>query len=168
MQLPASFSESIFTIAQIDEVFVTANVYETDIPRLTLNMPAEVEMLSYPGNRLTGKIDKIFNVLDPDTKTLKIRIRLPNPHYALKPEMAAIVYINRDEAEQRPAIRAEDVIFDKSKNYVMVFHRRDSIETRMIEPLRTTGKTMFVDAGLQPGEKVISKNALLVYDALND
>lgn len=168
MQLPSGLSESIFTIAQIDEVFVTANVYETDIPQLSLGMPAEVEMLSYPGKRLSGKIDKILNVLDPDTKTMKIRIRLPNPGYTLKPEMAAIVYISRDENEQKPAISSNAVVFDKSKNYVMVFHRKDSIETRLVEPLRTTGNTTFIDNGLQPGEKVICKNALLVYDAIND
>lgn len=168
MQLPTGFSESIFTIAQIDEVFVTANVYETDIPKLSLNMPAEVELVSYPGKRLQGKIDKILNVLDPETKTLKIRIRLPNPGYTLKPEMAATVYISRDEMDKKPAISADAVVFDKSKNYVMVFHSRDSIETRMVEPLKTTGRFTYINAGLQEGEKVIGKNALLIYDAIND
>lgn len=168
MQLPSGFSESIFTIAQIDEVFVTANVYETDIPRLGLHMPAEVEMLSYPGKRFTGKIDKILNVLDPETKTLKIRIRLSNPGYTLKPEMAATVYISRNEETQSLAIPAEAVVFDKSKNYVLVFHRRDSIETRPVDLLSTSNKITYIQSGLQPGEKVISKNALLVYDAIND
>lgn len=168
MQLPAGFGESIFTIAQIDEVYVTANVYETDIPKLSLNMPAEVELLSYPGKRLNGKVDKILNVLDPETRTLKIRIRLPNPGYLLKPDMAATVYIRRSEGEQQPAIPSDAVVFDKSRNYVMVYHRDDSIETRTVEPLRTTGKTTYIKTGLQPGEKVITKNALLVYDAIND
>lgn len=168
MQLPDGFGESIFTIAQIDEVYVTANVYETDIPKLSLHMPAEVELLSYPGKRLSGKVDKILNVLDPETRTLKIRIRLPNPGYLLKPDMAATVYIKRNEGEQKPAIPADAVVFDKSRNYVMVYHREDSIETRVIEPLRTTGQTTYVRAGLQPGERVITRNALLVYDAIND
>ncbi len=168
MQLPAGLSESIFTIAQIDEVFVTANVYETDIARLQLNMPAEVELLSYPGKKFSGKIDKILNVLDPDTKTLKIRIRLPNPGYALKPEMAATVFIRYEDGQHLPSIPAEAVVFDKSKNYLMIFHRKDSIETRAVEPLKTTAGNTYVLAGLQPGEKVIVKNALLVYDALND
>ena len=65
MQLPAGFSESIFTIAQIDEVFITANVYETDIAKLSFNMPAEVEMLNYHGKRFFDKIYKILNLLDP-------------------------------------------------------------------------------------------------------
>lgn len=168
MQLPPGFTESIFTIAQIDEVFVTANVYETDIAKLALGMPADVEMLSYPGKTLSGRIDKILNVLDPETRTLKIRIRLPNPGYALKPEMAATVFVRYADTRELPTIPAEAVVFDKSKNYLMVFHRKDNIETRIVEPLKTTAGNTFIAAGLQAGEKVIVKNALLVYDALND
>jgi cobalt-zinc-cadmium efflux system membrane fusion protein len=168
MQLPAGFNESLFTIAQINEVFVSANVYETDIAKLSAGMAAEVELLSYPGKRYYGKVDKILNVLDPVTKTLKIRIKLPNPDFALKPEMAATVYISKSETEQKPAVPAEAVVFDKSKYFVMVFHRKDSIETRIIEPLKTTGNTTYISGGLNPGEKVIGKNALLVYDAIND
>lgn len=168
MQLPASLSESIFTIAQIDEVFVTANVYETDIAKIRLNMPAEIELLSYPGKKFSGKIDKILNVLDPETKTLKIRIKLPNPGFELKPEMAATIFIRHEENQQRPAIPAEAVVFDKSRNYLMIFHRRDSIETRLVEPLKTTAGTTYISSGIKAGEKVIVKNALLVYDAMND
>ncbi len=168
IQLPSGFSESIFTIAQIDDVFITANVYETDIAKISLNMPAEVDLLSYAGKKFTGKIDKIMNILDPETKTLKIRIRLPNPGYALKPEMAATVYIRYQQQIRLPAVPAAAVVFDKSRNYLMVFHGKDSVETRAIEPLGTTAGRTYVSEGLQAGEKVIVKNALLVYDAIND
>ncbi len=168
MQLPPGFSESIFTIAQIDDVFITANVYETDIAKISLNMPAEVDLLSYAGKKFSGKIDKILNILDPETKTLKIRIRLPNPGYALKPEMAATVYIRYHEQQQLPAVPAEAVVFDKSRNYLMIFHRKDSVETRVVELLRTTAGKTYISSGLVAGEKVIVKNALLVYDAIND
>ncbi len=168
MQLPQGVNENIFTIAQIDEVFVTANVYETDIYKISLNMDAEITVLSYPREKYQGKIDKIMNILDPETKTLKIRIRLPNRGYLLKPEMAATVHLRYHEPYQLPAIPAESIVFDKSKNYVMVFHGKDSMETRFVEVLGTAGGKAYVSAGLQPGEEVIVRNALLVYDAIND
>lgn len=168
MQIPAGMTESLFTIAQIDEVFVTANVYETDIARLALNMEADIQLLSYPDKEFHGKIDKILNVLDPETRTLKIRIRLPNPGFSLKPEMAATVLIRYKGEQALPAIPAEAVVFDKSRNYLMIFHSRDSIETRPVMPLKTTGNDTYIASGLRPGEKVIVNNALLVYDALND
>lgn len=168
MQLPSGFTESIFTIAQIDDVFVTANVYETDIAKVSLNMPAEVELLSYAGKKFTGRIDKIMNILDPETKTLKIRIRLPNPGYTLKPEMAATVYIRHKEQLWLPTVPAAAVVFDKSRNYLMVFHGKDSVETRAVEPVGTTAGRTYIAEGLQAEEKIIVKNALLVYDAIND
>lgn len=168
MQLPQGVNESIFSIAQIDNVYITANVYETDISKISLNTPAEVTVLGYPQQPYHGKIDKIMNILDPDTKTLKVRIRLPNSDYMLKPEMAATVHLRYHEPHQLPAVPAEAVVFDKSKNYVVVFHSRDSVETRLVELFSTAGPKAYVSAGLRPGEKVIVKNALLVYDAIND
>ncbi len=168
LQLPSGMTDHIFTIAQIDEVFVTANVYETDISKISLNMPAQVEMLSYPGKMLSGKVDKILNIIDPDTRTLKVRIKLPNPGFALKPDMASTVYLHYTENQQMPAVPAESIVFDKSLNYIMVYHRADSIETRQVEPYRTTGGKTYIQSGLNVGEKIIVKNALMVYDAIND
>lgn len=168
MQLPPGINESIFTIAQIDEVVVMGNVYETDIAKLSPGMPVEVELLSYPDKLISGRIDKILNVLDPETKTLKIKVRLPNPGFLLKPEMAAVIYTRYQEGQQLPVINSEAVVFDKSKNYLMIFHRKDSIETRPVRPLKTTAGKTWIQSGLRPGETVITKNALLVYDALND
>ena len=167
-QLPDSYGESIFTIAQIDDVFVNANVYETDIAKITMGMPAEVEMLSYPGKRWFGKIDRVLNAIDPETKTLKVRIRLPNPGFTLKPDMAATVYVKYTENRSLPAVPAESVVFDNSRNYIMVYHRKDSIETRPVELYKTSAGTTYVQSGLQGGERIITKNALMIYDALND
>lgn len=168
MQLPSGYSERIFTIAQIDEICVTAHVFETDISKISPGMPAEVEILSYTGKKFTGRINKIMNILDPETKTLKVQILLPNPDYALKPEMAATVFLRYEEPLVLPAVPADAVVFDKSRDYVMVFHRQDSIETRMVEPNRTTRGKTYITSGLAAGEKVIVKNALLIYDAMND
>ena len=53
----------------------------------------EVTTLSYPGRIFHGKMDQILNVLDPTNKVMKIRVVLPNPDYALKPEMFASVTV---------------------------------------------------------------------------
>lgn len=168
IQLPDGYDPSIFTIAQIDDVFVNAAVYETDISKLKLNMDAEVEMLSYPGKRLCGKIDKILNAIDPETRTLSIRIKLRNPGFLLKPDMASTVYIKYQEDRFLPAVPASAVVFDNSRNYVMLYYRKDSIETRPVEIYRTTGDRTYIQNGVKSGEKVIVKNALMLYDALND
>jgi cobalt-zinc-cadmium efflux system membrane fusion protein len=168
MTLPPDFSNSIFKIARLDEVWTLANVYESDIARVYSGMEAEITTLSYPGVIYRGKIDKIFSVLNPETKTNSVRIKLSNPDYKLKPEMLAIVTLKFAEKESFPSVPASSVIFDHNKNYVMIFHDRNNIETREVQVYRTTSGTAWIAQGLNQGDIVISKNQLFIYDALND
>jgi cobalt-zinc-cadmium efflux system membrane fusion protein len=168
MQLPSGYNENIFTIAQLDEVFVTANVYENDIQRIRIGMPVEVEMLSYPGKRMKGTVDKILSILDPVSKTLKVNIRMMNPGLLLKPDMIATVYVAFDEGGRMTAVPDEAVVFDNSRNYLMMYIARDSIVTREIQPYRSAGGYTYIQSGISPGERVIARNALMIYDAIND
>jgi cobalt-zinc-cadmium efflux system membrane fusion protein len=168
MQLRPDRSENIFTIAEIDDIWVIANVNETDISLIKLGYEAEVHTLSYSGRVFKGKVDRIFNVLDPETKTMKVRITLANKDLALKPEMNATVIVRYAQEEKKIAIPSSAVIFDKSRHYVMVYRGTSDIETRPIEIFKGLGDTTYVASGLKEGERVISKNQLLIYDALND
>lgn len=161
-------SDNIFDIAQIDDVWAIANVNESDINQVKLGVDAAVTTLSYPDKVFKGKVDKIFNIIDPDTKAMKIRIQLNNADYLLKPEMRATIKLSFAEGQNMLTVPSSSMIFDKSKNYVMVFHDRHNIETREVEVFRQIGDVTYLSAGLKPGEKVMTANQLLVYDALND
>ena len=161
-------SDNIFDIAQIDDVWAIANVNESDINLVKLGVDADVTTLSYPDKVFKGKVDKIFNIIDPDTKAMKIRIQLKNADYSLKPEMRATIKLSFAEGQNMLTVPSSAIIFDKSKNFVMVFHDRHNIETREVEVLRQIGDTTYLSAGLKSGEKVMTANQLLVYDALND
>ncbi|WP_077923592.1 efflux RND transporter periplasmic adaptor subunit [Spirosoma sp. 209] len=168
MQLRSDKADNLFTIGQISDVWVLANVNESDISRIRTGMTADVQTLSYPDDRFSGQVDKIYSVLDPGTKALTVRIRLPNPALKLKPEMHATVTLRYDDGMQMPAIPAGSVIFDRSKHYVMVFRSRTDLETREVDVYKSLGKLAYIRTGLKPGERIISKDQLLVYDALND
>lgn len=168
MTLPAGQSESVFTVAELDEVWALADVYESDISRIREGMDVVITTLSYPGELISGKIDKIFSVLDPETKTMKVRIRIPNAKFKLKPEMLATVKAKYREEQTFPSIASSALIFDNSHQFVMIFKDRYNIETREVEVYKNTDDTVWLKAGLKPGEVVISKNQLFIYDALND
>ena len=168
MQLRSDNAENLFTVGQISDVWVLANVNESDIGRVKLGMTASIQVISYPNKIFTGQVDKIFSVLDPTTKAMTVRIRLRNEGMELKPEMHATVTLRFDEGQQMPTVPAQAVIFDQSKYYVMVFRSRSNIETREVDLYKSLGDVAYIRAGLKPGEKVISRNQLLVYDALND
>jgi cobalt-zinc-cadmium efflux system membrane fusion protein len=161
-------SDNIFDIAQIDDVWAIANINESDIHQVRLGIDATVVTLSYPDRHFHGKVDKIFNVIDPETKAMKVRIKLANPEYLLKPEMRATIRLSYTEDRKMIALPSNAVIFDKSKNYVMIFKDRNNIETREVSVFRQVGDTVFISSGISEGEKVITQNQLLIYDALND
>ncbi|MFK7050165.1 MULTISPECIES: efflux RND transporter periplasmic adaptor subunit [Flavobacterium] len=161
-------TDNIFDIAQISKVWAIANINESDIELVKVGEKAEVTTLSYPDKKFYGKVDKIFNIINPDTKAMSAQIVLDNPKFLLKPEMRANIILSYKENDYMLAVPSNAVIFDKSKNFVMIFKSRSNIETRQVEVFRQVGDVTFISGGLNEGEKVITNNQLLIYDALND
>lgn len=161
-------TDNIFDIAQINEVWAIANINESDINQVKIGENASVTTLSDPDKIHSGKVDKIFNIIDPETKAMKVRIILKNPSYLLKPEMRATIKLSYTEDKSMIAIPSDAVIFDKSKNYVMIYHNKNNIETRQVEVFRQVDNLTYISNGLKVNEKVINHNQLLIYDAIND
>jgi len=161
-------TDNIFDIAQINEVWAIANINESDINQVKIGENASVTTLSDPDKIHSGKVDKIFNIIDPETKAMKVRIILKNPTYLLKPEMRATIKLSYTEDKSMIAIPSDAVIFDKSKNYVMIYHNKNNIETRQVEVFRQVDNLTYISNGLKVNEKVINHNQLLIYDAIND
>lgn len=161
-------SDNIFDIADINEVWAIANVNESDIHLVRMGIDAAISTLSYPDTVFKGKVDKIYNIIDPDTKAMKVGIKLNNQAFMLKPEMRANISLSYTEAKKMVQIPSKAIIFDKSKAFVMIFKDRNTIETRQIEVFRNVGSESYIQSGLEQGERVITANQLLIYDALND
>ncbi|SFE03484.1 efflux RND transporter periplasmic adaptor subunit [Flavobacterium phragmitis] len=161
-------SENIFDIAEISEVWAMANINEIDINKVKLGTDASVTTLSYPDKIFHGKVDKIYNVIDPETKAMQARIKLNNPDYMLKPDMNANIKLSFNENQSMIAVPSKAIVFDKSKNFVVVFKDRNNIETRQVEVYRVVGDTTYLSSGLKENEKVITNNQLFIYGALNN
>lgn len=168
MLLRSDRSENIFDIAEISEVWALANINEIDINKVKLGIDADVTTLSYPDKVFKGKVDKIFNVIDPETKAMQARIKLQNTDYKLKPDMNANIKLSYSEGESMIAVPSKAIVFDKSKNFVMIFKDRNNIETRQVDVYRVVGDTTYISSGLKENEKVITNNQLFIYRALND
>nr|WP_317631067.1 efflux RND transporter periplasmic adaptor subunit [uncultured Flavobacterium sp.] len=135
---------------------------------MKVNYDVEVNTLAFPDEHYQGKIEKIYNVMDPETKAMKFRVRIPNSNYQLKPDMNCTVTVKYNENKQLISVPSDAIIFDKSKTWVMIFKDKFSIETREVEVYRHIGNTTYIASGLQPNEKIFSKNGLLIYNAQNE
>jgi cobalt-zinc-cadmium efflux system membrane fusion protein len=168
MELRTEEINPAFIVGSLEEVWVMANIYEIDIAKIKEGYDAHITVAAYPDRVYTGKIDKIFSLLDAESRVVKARITLSNTNFDLKPEMFANVKIKYAEQMKKIAIPSTALIFDKSRHFAMVYKADDNIETREVTIFKETSDIVYIETGLTSGEKVMTKHQLLVYDALND
>ena len=160
-------SASLFTISDLKNVWIQANVYESNISLIHPGENVDVTTLAYPGRIYKGRVDKIMNVLDPTSKVLKVRVVLPNPDYTLKPEMYASITVSDKENKQCLSVPTSAVIFDNSQYYVLVFHSKSDVRITPVKWINAVGDRTFIAAGVNKGDRVIASQAILIYNALN-
>jgi len=83
----------LFTIGELDQVWVFADIFEMDLARVHQGATVSLKAIAYPDEVFTGKVDWISGALDPVSRTARIRCTIPNPHRELKPEMYATVSV---------------------------------------------------------------------------
>ncbi|MES1219040.1 MAG: efflux RND transporter periplasmic adaptor subunit [Bacteroidota bacterium] len=161
-------SDNLFTIGDISEVWVWANVYETDISKVKEGYTAKVTTLAYPDSTFTGVVDKVNQILDPETKVMKVRIRIPNKSMQLKPEMFANILVQNKEGKKTVMVSSSSIVSDYGKNYVIIYHDKCNLELKQVELLKTVGEKTYISSGLKGGELLISQNQVLLFNALKE
>ncbi|CAN5693272.1 efflux RND transporter periplasmic adaptor subunit [soil metagenome] len=102
----------VASIVDIRTVRMVANIVERDVKRLTIGMPAQVEVDAFPGEKFQGRVARLAPVFDPQTRTAEMEIEVPNSGYRLKPGMYARVDLtleSRDNALTVPSSAVVDV-----------------------------------------------------------
>jgi membrane fusion protein, heavy metal efflux system len=160
--------DNLFTIGDISEVWVWANVYETDISKVKEGYKAKVVTLAYPETAFTGVVDKVNQILDPETKVMKVRIRIPNGDKQLKPEMFANIMVLNREGRRAVTVPATAIVSDYGKNYVIVYHDKCKLELKQVSILKTVEGKTYITSGLNGGEQMISQNQVLLFNALKE
>lgn len=160
--------DNLFTIGDISDVWVWANVYETDIARVKEGYTAKVSIVAYPDTFFVGVVDKVNQVLDSVTKVMKIRVRLANPKMQLKPEMFANILIENREGKKVTTIPSRAVISDDGKNYVVIYHDKCNLELREVQFLKTCQDKAYIKKGINVGDLLISENQVLLFKALKE
>jgi cobalt-zinc-cadmium efflux system membrane fusion protein len=168
MSIRSDNTTSLFTISDLKNVWVWANVYESNINQVHLNDNVQITTLSYPGRVFQGKIDKIVNVLDPVNKVMKVRVVLPNPDFTLKPEMFASVTLTSKETHTSSlCVPSGALIFDHSQHFVLVYKNNADVQIVPVEVLSHYGNSSFITGDVKAGDKIISSNTVLIYQSLN-
>ena len=152
---------SIATIANINDVWVVADLYPRDVQSVRRGQPVEVRVNGYPDTVFHGVVDNISDAVDPQTLTLKVRVVLPNPHHRFKPQMYATVSIT-DHSRNAIVVPATAVIRDGVSTYVYVQTGENKYNRRDVQVGEAHDTTAEVTDGLHEGDRVISTGAELL------
>ncbi|HEY1869649.1 MAG TPA: efflux RND transporter periplasmic adaptor subunit, partial [Chitinophagaceae bacterium] len=106
-------------------------------------------------------------VLDPENKAMKIRISLNNTDLSLKPQMFARVAVDTKGSQQALCIPFSSILTEDGKNFIVSYYSKDSLKVKQITLLQVAGNKAYISGDLQPGDKLVVKNQLLLYNALN-
>ncbi len=151
----------LYALTDLSTVWIIADVYEYESAQVRVGQPATVTLTAFPGRAFRGKVSYIYPELNADTRTLKVRVDLPNPRFELKPDMYADVEIAVDSGEQL-LVPEEAVMRSGLKDRVFV-----ALDGGFFEPREVTigerfdGKYVVV-AGLSAGERVVTSGNFLV------
>jgi RND family efflux transporter MFP subunit len=153
--------ESLLVMADYSVVWANADVYEPDLPFVRIGMPVELTVPSYPDKTFRGEVSFISPTLDPETRTIKVRMNIPNPDLLLKPEMYADARLSYELGE-RLAVPVGAVMFSGERVYAF----RDGGEGKLVPVLLKLGLRsdgyFEVLSGLKEGDRVVTSANFLV------
>jgi len=156
----------IITLADISTVWVLADIYEKDIGQLRTGQPCRVRVPAYPEEVFTGEVTYLGGLLDPQTRTGKLRCEVRNPDKRLKLEMFAGVEIPL--AGRRMAVAVPQPAVQRIGERTVVFvPQGDALfEKREVELGEQFGEWWEIRSGLAVNEKVVAEGAFYLKSAL--
>jgi cobalt-zinc-cadmium efflux system membrane fusion protein len=161
MQRSLDNATPIATVANLDPIWILGDVFEGDLGTVRSAQSVEVTLPAYPGEILHGRISNISDAMDPASRTLKVRVVLPNPKHRLKPEMFANLSIARSTAPEF-VLPTTAVIHEGSSSFVFLETSPGKYDRRQVTTGALRGTTVVVTSGLKDGDRVVTTGAALL------
>jgi membrane fusion protein, copper/silver efflux system len=150
-----------YELVDLSQVWVLADVYESELRHVKLGMPATLTLNAYPNRVFKGRVLFVDPLLDPKTRTVKVRLAFPNATGELKPEMFGEVVLH---GTKREALRipVDAVIDSGTQNVVFVAIGEGKFQPREVKLGDSDGQTMEVVSGVVEGEQVVTRANFLI------
>lgn len=156
-----AMGQRLFRIADLGEIWVEADVYESDLPRIARHMPASITLDYLPGRAFEGRVAFIYPYLDPASRTGRVRIALPNPRGELKPDMYATVAFKL-QLGPRLVVPISAVIYTGPRRVVFVDLGGGALRPQEVAIGARSGDRVEIASGLAEGDAVVSAGNFLV------
>ena len=151
----------LYTVSDLSTVWATADIYGYEVPFVRLGQKVTLTLSYYAGKTYTGTISYIYPTVDPQTRTVKVRMQIPNPGFALKPQMFADAQLRVDYG-MKVLIPSEAVLDSGIVQQVFVVHPGGVFEPRKVTLGPVIDGNVAVLSGLKPGETVVTSGNFLI------
>ncbi|MCU0662618.1 MAG: efflux RND transporter periplasmic adaptor subunit [Myxococcota bacterium] len=163
----AQSDEPLLTIGDNTSVWVWADLYERDIAPVKLGqaqapLPASISVKAYPGEEFPGVVDLVSPAMDESSRTVKLRIAVPNSEGRLLAGMFASVRVFLPSKHEVLAVPSEAVLEDEGRSFVFIHHHDDFYLRRPVKVGRAWAGLVEIAQGLEPGVTVVSRGAFLL------
>ncbi len=151
----------LFNIADLSTVWVEVEVYENEFPDIHVGQQVEIRSQSFPGKPFTGRVTFIYPFLDPKTRTVKVRLEMPNPGMKLKPDMFvnAIIKVPLGKSIVVPVTAVMDT---GKRKVVWVESQPGMFEPHDVQVGQQTDDNVQILSGLKQGDKVAVSGGYLI------
>lgn len=146
----------LFSIADLTHVWVQAEVYEQDLGRVQVGQTATITVDTYPNEKFQGQVTYIGDVLDPQTRTARVRCEVANPGIRLKLDMFATIELPTHFSRRALVVPASAIQDVNGSAVVFVRKTPTAFELRAIQPGKTLENETEIVSGLHAGEEVVS------------
>jgi membrane fusion protein, heavy metal efflux system len=154
--------QKLFTVADLSDVWVVGNVPEKDVQFIRKDQKVNVIVSAYPHAIVPGTITYVGDVLDPATRTMRLRVTVLNPDRLLKPEMFATVLVYASPTPDALTVPLEAVQNGPTGTMVFVQRGTNDFEVRTIKVGSEQGEVVTVLEGVSVGEQVVTKGSFML------
>ncbi|WP_420236236.1 efflux RND transporter periplasmic adaptor subunit [Telmatobacter bradus] len=152
-------SREVFAIANLTQVWVQAEVYEKDLGRIRVGQNASITVDTYPNERFAGRVAYISDVLDPQTRTARVRCEVANGDLKLKTDMFASIELPTKFDKQAVTVPTSALQEVEGKSVVFVRRSSTQFEKREVEKGAIVNGQAEIVRGLKAGEPVITQGS---------
>jgi cobalt-zinc-cadmium efflux system membrane fusion protein len=150
---------NLFTIADLSNVWVVCDVYENDIGDVHIGDPAEVRLNAFTGRVFKGSVSDVSRVLDPNTRSAKVRIVLANPEGAFRPGMFAVATFRSRNLKPHLVVPATAIMRLQDKDWIFRKETANSFRRLEVQTSGLPGGLQQIEQGAKAGDELVA-NAL--------
>ncbi|WP_402719401.1 efflux RND transporter periplasmic adaptor subunit [Janthinobacterium rivuli] len=153
----------VMTVADLSTVWLSANVAERDLAQVAVGQATRITVDAWPGKAFEGKVAYVGAVLDPETRTVKVRVAIDNRAGAFKPGMFA--HAGFAGASRRALLVPAAAVLQSGPSTRVMVERSPLVFTpRTVEVGASHGDQVEIVSGLRAGERIVVKEGVLLND----